>query len=131
MDNVINLFNGLLSEVGAIYSIVLMAIGFASGILTWRWYKNPWPGTHPSPQLKETQSLERELEGLVSATSALWEKTKSPSIQRPREDGTQTIYAAPKHSRWRTFSQRIFKRASEHHNETAELAKFELKGNLE
>lgn len=107
MQQLYNLYN-LRYEIGAIYSIVLLLIGFVSGIVVWRWYRGPGPAAKGESD-KEVLNVEDEVQELATSVSELWEKTQSPSIEkRTREEGKKVVFSGPDHSLWRRFYWRIF-----------------------
>src|SRR6266403_3225784 len=93
-----DLLHGLASELGIIYSLFLIFIGFGLGILVWRWVTPELPGSDIDSLAREIADLENELKLVVTAISDLWTKTRSPTIQRRQDEGRIKSFRGSEHS---------------------------------
>jgi hypothetical protein len=98
MTSVTDLLYFLASEVGMIYSIVLLFVGFVFGIFVWRWYEGA--GKDAKSLSKGIEDLEGELDRVVTIVSELWERA-TPPIKR-QQDLRVKSYRGPERSRLKT-----------------------------
>ena len=87
-------------EFAAIYSFVLLMIGFVSGVFVWRWYKGPTAQSDYDALSEEVDYLEDACNRLVDAVSVLWQRTHPSSESVPHDHKVKAIRSAER-SRWK------------------------------